>query len=80
MYTPGGYKTRCAADDPAYPDPQDIGREPGDVALQGFIHGMAASSMGHSAGFIAGLTVATLAIAAVAGAVSRRFGFRALAQ
>ena len=49
------------------------------AALQGFIHGMAASSMGQSAGFIAGLTVATLAIAGCAAIVSRRFKVRALA-
>ena len=49
------------------------------AALQGFIHGMAASEMGASTGFIAGLTVATLAIATAAGVASRRFKMKALA-
>lgn len=50
------------------------------AALQGFIHGMAASDVGQSAGFIAGLTVSTLVIAAGAAFASRRFNVRALAQ
>jgi len=48
------------------------------AALQGFIHGMAASEVGYGAPFITGLTVATLGIAAVAGVASRRFKIRAL--
>lgn len=48
------------------------------AGMQGFIHGMAASEVGYGVNFIAGLTVATLAIAAIAGGVSRRFKIRAL--
>jgi urease accessory protein len=47
------------------------------AALQGVIHGMAASEVGRSAGFIAGLTVATLAIAAVTRLASQRFSPKA---
>lgn len=50
------------------------------ASIQGFIHGMAASSMGHSVPFIAGLTVATLAIAALAAAASRKFNLSVLSQ
>lgn len=49
------------------------------AALQGIIHGMAASEVGYGLPFITGLTVATLGIAAVAGVVSRKLKVRALA-
>ncbi|MBI1179674.1 MAG: hypothetical protein GC201_03895 [Alphaproteobacteria bacterium] len=49
------------------------------AGLQGFTHGMAAAATHDGAGFVAGVTVATLAVTAVAAGLARRFSLRAFA-